>query len=599
MMQYFKTILNMNLTLTVLILIVSTLCSLAFYSKWMNKWEGIIQHPKSEYDYIIVGAGTAGCVLASRLSSESHASVLLIEAGGVPNWLSSVPLAAPLLQGSQSECDWAYRTLPQKHSSWGLKDQVSAWPRGRGLGGSGQINYMVHSLGHPNDFKHWEENGAKGWGLSSMQTYLDKLEGSCMPTTCGIKNGICHKTTEKMQSQTIPLNTVDPEEMKLADAFLNAGKELELPNGEIKFNLIQSTIHKGERWSSLHGYLLPALGQTNLEVLLNTAVSKVTVTREAVTGVELDSGVRITARQEVVLSAGSINTPQILLRSGIGPRQHLDSLGIPVVSDLPVGMNLHDHMNMPLYVSIDAPYSVTIDKIKSVQQIWDYFFHGKGLFATTAVLASATLVPDAGLILFGLGSADEKILKDIANYKSDTFQGLFPLSHNSSQEGFVLLATCLTPQSRGRLWLNVSHLEGPPIIEPNYLSHSHDIPCMIKAINLAEKLVRTKAFQKLGAQLHLPVLSECRNLIPDVRDLLYLECIIRTAAVTAYHPGGTCKMGSLQNNSTVVDNLLRVHGVQGLRVMDASILPTPLSGHPNSVLIAMADRASSFILNTP
>ncbi|XP_047103177.1 neither inactivation nor afterpotential protein G-like isoform X2 [Schistocerca piceifrons] len=546
MMQYFKTILNMNLTLTVLILIVSTLCSLAFYSKWMNKWEGIIQHPKSEYDYIIVGAGTAGCVLASRLSSESHASVLLIEAGGVPNWLSSVPLAAPLLQGSQSESDWAYRTLPQKHSSWGLKDQVSAWPRGRGLGGSGQINYMVHSLGHPNDFKHWEENGAKGWGLSSMQAYLEKLEGSCMPTTCGIKNGICHKTTEKMQSQTIPLNTVDPEEMKLADAFLNAGKELELPSGEINFNLIQSTIHKGERWSSLHGYLLPALGQTNLEVLLNTAVSK-----------------------------------------------------IPVVSDLPVGMNLHDHMNMPLYVSIDAPYSVTIDKIKSVQQIWDYFFHGKGLFATTAVLASATLVPDAGLILFGLGSADEKILKDIANYKSDTFQGLFPLSHNSSQEGFVLLATCLTPQSRGRLWLNVSHLEGPPIIEPNYLSHSHDIPCMIKAINLAEKLVRTKAFQKLGAQLHLPVLSECSNLIPDVRDLLYLECIIRTAAVTAYHPGGTCKMGSLQDNSTVVDNLLRVHGVQGLRVMDASILPTPLSGHPNSVLIAMADRASSFILNTP
>ncbi|XP_049783678.1 neither inactivation nor afterpotential protein G-like isoform X2 [Schistocerca cancellata] len=522
MMQYFKTILNMNLTLTVLILIVSTLCSLAFYSKWMNKWEGIIQNPKSEYDYIIVGAGTAGCVLASRLSSESHASVLLIEAGGVPNWLSSVPLAAPLLQGSQSESDWAYRTLPQKHSSWGLKDQVSAWPRGRGLGGSGQINYMVHSLGHPNDFKHWEENGAKGWGLSSMQAYLEKLEGSCMPTTCGIKNGICHKKTEK-----------------------------------------------------------------------------VTVTREAVTGVELDSGVRITARQEVVLSAGSINTPQILLRSGIGPRQHLDSLGIPVVSDLPVGMNLHDHMNMPLYVSIDAPYSVTIDKIKSVQQIWDYFFHGKGLFATTAVLASATLVPDAGLILFGLGSADEKILKDIANYKSDTFQGLFPLSHNSSQEGFVLLATCLTPQSRGRLWLNASHLEGPPIIEPNYLSHSHDIPCMIKAINLAEKLVRTKAFQKLGAQLHLPVLSECSNLIPDVRDLLYLECIIRTAAVTAYHPGGTCKMGSLQDNSTVVDNLLRVHGVQGLRVMDASILPTPVSGHPNSVLIAMADRASSFILNTP
>ncbi|XP_049847200.1 neither inactivation nor afterpotential protein G-like isoform X2 [Schistocerca gregaria] len=546
MLQYFKTILNMNLTLTVLILIVSTLCSLAFYSKWMNKWEGIIQHPKSEYDYIIVGAGTAGCVLASRLSSEAHASVLLIEAGGVPNWLSSVPLAAPLLQGSQSESDWAYRTLPQKHSSWGLKDQVSAWPRGRGLGGSGQINYMVHSFGHPNDFKHWEENGAKGWGLSSMQPYLEKLEGSCMPTTCGIKNGIYHRTTEKMQSQTIPLNTVDPEEMKLADAFLNAGKELELPSGEINFNLIQSTIHKGERWSSLHGYLLPALGQTNLEVLLNTAVSK-----------------------------------------------------IPVVSDLPVGMNLHDHMNMPLYVSIDAPYSVTIDKIKSLQQIWDYFLHGKGLLATTAVLASATLVPDAGLILFGLGSADEKILKDIANYKSDTFQGLFPLSHNSSQEGFVLLATCLTPQSRGRLWLNVSHLEGPPVIEPNYLSHSHDIPCMIKAINLAEKLVRTKAFQKLGAQLHLPVLSECSNLIPDVRDLLYLECIIRTSAVTAYHPGGTCKMGSLQDNSTVVDNLLRVHGVQGLRVMDASILPTPLSGHPNSVLIAMADRASSFILNTP
>ncbi|KAJ9586647.1 hypothetical protein L9F63_019749 [Diploptera punctata] len=584
---------------------VGVMVGLVVWSSWSSSQRGVIQIPKPHYDYII---GTSGCVLAGKLSAVPRNSVLLVEAGDHFSWLSSIPLATPVLQGSAQ--DWAFRTRTQIHSSWGLHNQSSAYPRGRGLGGSGQLNYLVHYPGCESDFVRWEEGGVTGWKYEQIRPYMMRMLGveyncSCLNNYRSIlmaAAGHHHCQTIKVKDRPIMHVSEVDDDSELGKAFLKAGEELSSIFEAVKFSTVKSTIFKGQRWSSLDGYLRPALGRPNLHVLLNTQVNKVVIDdQRRVQGVELRKYNDFTTRlirsnHEVILSAGAINTPHILLQSGVGPRDQLEKLGIPVVSDLHVGHNLHDHLNMPLYVSIESPVSVTLDKVQQLGQLWDYMIRGKGLLSSSGIVGVGTAEPDIGIVLFGLGSADEKLLQDIANYKQETFRALFPFSNNSSQEGFVLLATCLQPSSRGTVTLNDTEPTSRPVIDPQYLSQSKDIHCMIRAVQLAIQLATSTPFKQLGAKIHLPKLEECHHLEADAENTAYLECIIRTAAITGYHPGGTCKMGSPSDHTAVTDPLLRVRGFNGLRIMDASILPTPLSGHPNSVLIAMADRAADLIL---
>ncbi|XP_067009537.2 neither inactivation nor afterpotential protein G [Anabrus simplex] len=398
------------------------------------------------------------------------------------------------------------------------------------------------------------------------------------------------------------LTQADPEDSALTQAFLEAARILRTAGEKLDFAPAQNTIHRGQRWSSIHAYLRPALGRPNLHVLLDTLVTKVLIKQNTTIGVEIQSPdghkQSIHAYREVILSAGAINTPQILMLSGIGPWQQLEQYGIEVIADLPVGFGLHDHLNLPLYVSITSPVSVTLSKMQRLPELWQYMTHGKGYLASSAILGVGSADPDLGLVLFGLGSTHEGLLRDIANFKSSTFRGLFPFSQNTSQEGFVLLASCLQPLSRGTVSIRSVDPTQAPVIDPQYLIHPYDVTCMTKAVRLAVRVVDMAPFQILGAKLHLPHLDECRHLVPDVRNDVYVECIVRTAAITGHHPAGTCKMGSPSDPATVVDPLLRVRGIAGLRVVDASVMPTPISGHPNSVLMAMADRAASLISNS-
>ncbi|PSN54282.1 hypothetical protein C0J52_06980 [Blattella germanica] len=492
-----------------------------------------------------------------------------------------------------------------------------------------------------------------GWEYNQIRLYMKKILGtendcvkeerhcfynyySLLMMAAGLqdKNDPDCEMVKENGQPFLYVNEVDTNDSELSRAFLNARKELSASFEGIKFNAAQSTVFKGQRWSSLEGYLRPILGRPNLHVLLNAQVLKVVIDHgRKVQGVELRKSNElitrvINSRQEVILSAGAINTPHILLQSGIGPRAQLQKLGvsdwhglpnrvllkgiidmepqhcscqasaeIPVISDLHVGLNLHDHLNMPLYVSIEAPVSVTLNKVQQIHQLWNYMIHGKGLLSSSAIAGVGTAEPDIGLVLFGLGSADEKLLRDIANYKQETFRALFPFSNSTTQEGFVLLASCLQPLSRGTVTLNDIDPKDEPVIDPQYLHHQNDITCMINAVQLAIQLSSSKPFKELGAKIHLPRLEECQHLEVDANSKTYLECIIRTAAITGYHPGGTCKMGSPHDETAVTDSMLRVRGLNGLRIVDASIMPTPLSGHPNSVLIAMADRAADLILD--
>ncbi|XP_071450197.1 neither inactivation nor afterpotential protein G [Hetaerina americana] len=590
----------------------------------------IITKPNSTYDYIIVGAGTAGCVIAGRLTTANkNSSVLLVEAGEEFGWLASVPFASPLLQGSDKN-DWNYRTVSQETSSWGLRDRVSIWPRGKGLGGTGQLNYMLHSLGHWEDFDKWKKkHGVSGWDASTLQPYMRRMlmtknfevEDSCAPEdSMAGDNSICednryHSHFELTPTSALPgvvVEVVNPKKSPIAKAFLDAGKELNIESekvGDLDYGFLpaMSTIALGQRWSSYHGYLKPVLNEPNIHVLLNTHVSKVIFSssgNSTPTAIAVQLATRsknsqnkfetVYAKQEIILCAGAINSAQILLLSGIGPREHLEKLEIPVVADLPVGNNLFDHLNMPVYVSLESPVSVTKEKVMTLRTLWDYMINNKGILASSGVQGVGKVDPHSGLILFGMGSTDDA-LRDVANYRPDAFNSIFPLGHNISQEGMIILATCLQPNSRGTVRLKDASAFSNVLIDPQYLSRREDIDCTAKAVRLAVQVAESKSFQRLGAKVHLPKPPQCGNLSVNVMDDEYLECIIRTGAITGYHPGGTCKMGNANDPSAVVDNNLRVKRVRRLRVMDASVLPTSISGTPNSVLIAMAERAANLI----
>ncbi|XP_029053099.1 neither inactivation nor afterpotential protein G isoform X1 [Osmia bicornis bicornis] len=544
-----------------LVLIVSLL-----YHCYFNSPLSIIEHPNTHYDYIIVGAGTAGCVVALRLSEALNVTVLLVEAGGYFGWVSSVPILAPVMQGT--EVDWSFSTEPQMFSSRGFWNHIQKVPQGKGLGGSGQMNHLVHSFGRSEDYKAWP----KGWSHADLLPYFKKVSD--------IMNVMS-----------------SPEKEYLAEAFLVAEESLKLNNVTLQRGLY--TTKRGSRWSTFDAHLQNAWNRINLHILTNTLVSKILFKENLnVDGIKViykDGLMRkIFARKEVILCAGTINTPQLLLLSGIGPAEDLDKFQIPVVSNVSeVGKNLFDHFMLPVYVNLEAKVSITLVKLQTLPEVLNYFIFGRGWYATNGIMAIGR-VNNSGLMLFGLGTTDERMLKPLSNYRTEPFRSLYPSYKNNSQEGFLFLTYCLQPKSRGTVTLRSTKIRIQPKIDPAYLEHYDDILCTHEAINFAIRVIETKQFREYGAKVHYPDLEECRHLPQDYRDIEYSECVMRVGALSSHHVGGTCKMGV--DDHSVVDENLRVRGVNGLRIIDASVIPSPISGNPNSVLIAMAERASDLII---
>ncbi|KAL6435872.1 hypothetical protein ACFW04_005621 [Cataglyphis niger] len=545
----------------ILISIIILLTSLLYHYHFSEP-ASFIDYPETHYDYIVVGAGTSGCVIASRLSEMSNVSVLLVEAGGYFGWTSVIPLLAPMMQGT--EVDWSYKTEPQVFSSRGFNGYKQNWPRGKGLGGSGQLNYLVHSFGRPEDYKRWP----KGWSHADLLPYFQKVSD--------IMN-------------VVPM----PEEEYLTKAFVLAEESLKLDN--VSLRKAMYTAKKGTRWSTYHAYLQKAWNRKNLHILRNTLVTKILFKNNKIDGIKVmyknGSIGKIGVRKEVILCAGTVNTPQLLLISGVGPIRELEKHKISVVRDLPeVGRNLFDHLNVPVYVNLRERVSITLIKLQTVPEVFNYFTFGTGWLATNGVMGLGR-ANNSGLLLFGVASTEEKLLKAISNFETETYRSLFPSYNDSMHEGFIYLASCLQPKSRGSITLRSSDIRDPPRIDPAYLQDSNDVTCIYRAINFALETLNTSLFREYGAKVHIPDFEECRHLRPDYRDFDYSECVMRIAGLTSYHPCGTCRIGA------VVDEELRVKGVSGLRIMDASVVPSPISGMPNSVLIAMAERASDVILD--
>ncbi|CAM1294930.1 Uncharacterised protein g1131 [Pycnogonum litorale] len=363
------------------------------------------------------------------------------------------------------------------------------------------------------------------------------------------------------------------------------------------------------RYGVAQAYLRPIMGRKNLDVLPNARVTKVLFRdnhRAVGVRVQMTDGQVFEphATKEVLLCAGVISSPQILVLSGIGPQDKLKQLGIDMISELPgVGQSLVDQLAVPIYFHLNQPISINAHKLKSVWQGLSYFIAQKGYFSQTGIdvvgrissgQGSNNTRPNLLVLPLKIGSVDEELYTQISNMKSESFQAIFPDSFNQSKEGFILLSICLHPKSRGNIDIKSKNVFESPLIDPKYLTHQQDVDCLTEGYKFASKLSSTEAFVNAGAKIHFPTHYDCRNYVKSVKNKEYLRCLVRMSAITAYHPLGTCRMGE-RNSNSVVDQYLRVHGVEGLRVVDGSVFPTQVSATPHGTVVMIAEKAADMI----
>nr|KAG5708772.1 hypothetical protein BaRGS_031926 [Batillaria attramentaria] len=552
-----------------------------------------------EYDYIIVGAGSAGCVLANRLSEDGTKRVLLLEAGGDDRGLSllSVPVSAAEATFGSDAFSWHFWTEPLEGRLHSFKGQRTLWPRGKVLGGSSSINGMVYIRGSRHDYDNWVKDGAEGWSYKDVLPYFLKSEDAVHEDLL----------QSKYHGRGGQLKVDIPTPSRLGELMLQAGRDMGYPvvdhNAEtmIGFGSVQATQARGVRYSTSRAFLHPVLDRDNLHVGVNAHVRRVVLEKGRATGVEFTRGGvthTVRATEEVILSAGAIGSPHILLLSGIGPKQHLDSLGIPVHADLPVGENLQDHVTVDIGIGVNTTDGITMDKINSWWETAKYKLLGDGVqrspwmiealaFVATSEGKRQAKYPDLQLHLFGM-MVDWDSAGVITPEASERFSGR-KLTH-----GLSCLPTLLHPASVGRVRLRTSNPSDPPLIYSRYLDREEDVNILLYGVRMCQKMASTPTLQKLGARLVDKPVRACADKHQYDSDD-YWRCHIRQTISTSFHPTCTCKMGDVKDPSTVVDSQLRVKGIGGLRVVDASVMPKVVSGNTNAPTIMIAEKAADMI----
>lgn len=553
----------------------------------------------NEYDFIVVGAGTAGCTVAARLSENPAWKVLLIEAGGPENTAMDIPILAHFLQ--LTEINWNYRTQPSNKYCLAMNNRRCNWPRGKVMGGSSVLNYMMYTRGNRRDYDRWAALGNEGWSYRDVLPYFRKFEGSEIPNA-----------ERDYVGRQGPVKIGYPSwRSQISAAFVQAAQEDGLKyrdyNGRIQTGVsyLQATIHNGMRWSSNRAYLYPNKGKrANLHVKKNTLVTKVLIEPRTKTayGVVLSTGsqsYQVRARREVILSAGAINTPQLLMLSGIGPAQHLRDVGIKPIANLAVGYNLQDHIAPAVSFTANVSSIRTTDYFET-SNIMQYL-DGKGLFGLPGAVEAIAFWelgqpfledgwPD--LEMFQLaGSFDENPATLRAfGIQPDTYNTMFG---NVKSDGFMIFPMILRPKSRGRIMLKSSDPFKYPLLYANYFAHPDDLDIAVRGVLKAISLIEKPAFKAINARVLERVMPGCAKV--PYRSRAYWECYVRHFTFTIYHYSGTAKMGPTTDPSAVVDKRLRVYGVNRLRVVDASIMPKIIAGHPNGPVFMIAEKAADMI----
>jgi len=557
-----------------------------------------------EYDFIIVGAGTAGCVLANRLSEVLNWKVLLIEAGGKENYIMDIPLTAQWLQFT--EANWRYTMEPSGNVCLGMKSTKCTLPRGKVMGGSSTINYMIYTRGNRYDYDRWEKLGNNGWGYKDVLPYFLKLENMMIPELGEDK--MYHGTTGELPITYAPYRT------PLADAFLKAGKEIGQRvvdyNGktQVGFSYLQTTMRNGTRWSASRTFLHPIRHRRNLHVSKWSLVTNILINPDTKTayGVEFVRDKKrfiVHARKEVIVSAGAINSPQLLMLSGIGPRDHLLQFGIPVIEDLKVGYNLMDHIAMmALSFVLNQTVALTERDILNYKNILEYMSYHIGPLSVPAAVDGIAFYdsknphnpegdPNLEFMLLAGSLASSSMIYKALGIKEDIYKTVYKPIENFHTWNAVPIALKL--KSRGRILLNSRNPFHKPRIYYNFFQDPADLESLLAALKKVLELSGTQAFQKYGSRLHDIPFPGCKHLPCGSDD--YWRCALRHFAFPVWHLSGTCKMGPALDRSAVVDPRLRVYGVKSLRVVDASIIPVLPAAHTNAPTMMIAEKAANYI----
>ncbi|KAJ8898221.1 hypothetical protein PR048_003581 [Dryococelus australis] len=574
---------------------------------------------KHEYDFVVVGGGSAGAVMTSRLSEVPEWDVLLLEAGTDPPLASDIPYLFPTLQ--KTDLDWQYKTESQKGMCEGFENGQCNWPRGKALGGSSAINWMIYVRGNKGDYDSWAKLGNYGWAFDDVLQYFKKSEDMRDLKITGEEDlSEYHNTGGYLTVDKVRF--IPPIVRAVVDAAKEAGyKELTDNNaGDVEgYGEYHSTVRDGRRCSTGRGFLSPAKGRKNLDVAKKALVTKILIdpnTKKAY-GVQFRKDGKfheVKARKEIIVSAGAINSPQLLMLSGVGPKEHLEELGIsPVISDLKVGYNLQDHNNFPGQIySVDKSKSKSVTSQFYLDAAYEYLMYRSGPLSGVWATAASGFVntkkqpgepqeegeyPDIQMHFLSFLCNDTysiNVLNRNLGFSAPVRESILDAIRKSD----ILIACHVLerPKSRGRLYLRSKNPEDPPKIYAGYFGDVDDLEVMVDSVEHFSKVMDTNVMKAHEAELVNPNIPACKNF--EFNSRKYWRCAMEQLSTTLYHPIGTCKMGPSSDPDAVVDPELRVYGVKGLRVVDASIMPIHVTANTNAPTIMIGEKTADMVKKT-
>jgi choline dehydrogenase len=520
------------------------------------------------YDYIIIGAGSAGCTIANRLAEDYALRILILEAGPPDtSFMLKMPSGFANL-GEKSPFNWHYETTPQKHCN----DRRMYWPRGKTLGGSSSINAMLYIRGHASDYDHWRQLGNEGWSYDEVLPFFKKAENN-------------ERGPSDFHGTGGPLNVANQTDpLPINNAFINASAQAGYAitddfNGAQQDGIgyYQVTQKEKQRWSTASAYLRPAVerNRNNVHVVSNALVERIILDKTRAMGVRYvvngqDEVAR--CRREIILCGGAVNSPQLLMLSGIGPADHIKSLGIRPLHDLPgVGGNLQDHLDAALLQFCKT--RETYDRANKLWALYQYVANKKGP-GTSPIAESGGFVRTQP----GLSAPDVQF----------HFLPVLVIDHGRTRlkkDGYSLHVCTLRPESRGTIRLKSADPKEHPLIDANYLAERKDLDTLVEGVKIGREIFAKSAFDPYRADEFQPGAA--------VKTDAEIEQWVRAKCETIYHPVGTCKMGPDNDPMAVVDHRCRVRGLQGLRVVDASVMPTLVGGNTNAPTIMIAERVAA------